>query len=415
MIHQTSNSNSSSVQLLSVHEEPGHGITADFSFGGGQPSVRVWLGSAKWMRQLGVDLSGDSESGSESEGRGREGASVVLVAVGAIDSTVESTVDTIVDSTVESMNTNTNTTTTMTTSSTAPTTTQTKSPVLAARFWLQDAPRPEARATVAWLHAHGLEVFILSGDTEASAAALARHVGIRPDCVLAGVAPAQKAEFVRELQRAGRRRGGDKRSDKRWLWRWRSRPSVSDPEIGGDSCGAHCIDRASDGDRNDSGDRVPLLNNDNNDSGDRVPLLHNNSNNTDCQTTPSHSHSLITLKSTVAMVGDGVNDAAALTQADLGISVASATPLASHTSAVHLLYPGLAPLPTLFRLARLATRTIRFNYLWALGYNALVMPLAAGALVTRGVEMGMQAAAGAMVLSSVSVVLMSLSLYLYPL
>ncbi len=117
----------------------------------------------------------------------------------------------------------------------------------------------------------------------------------------------------------------------------------------------------------------------------------------------------------VAMVGDGLNDAAALAQADAGIAVASGTDLAREAGHVLLLHNDLRLVPLAVRLARRARRIMRQNLGWALGYNILGIPLAAGVLLPRfGLALSPALASAAMALSSVSVLLNSLRLTRVP-
>ena len=181
---------------------------------------------------------------------------------------------------------------------------------------LLDPPKPHAAQAVAHLEREGIEVWMLSGDQEATARALARDVGITR--VIAGVLPEQKTDTIRRLQEGGR---------------------------------------------------------------------------------------------LVAMVGDGINDAPALAQADIGIALGAGTDVAVQASDITLIRDDLRGVGEAIRLSRATMRTIRQNLFFAFAYNALGIPLAAGALYPwLGITLSPMFASVAMALSSVSVVTNSLRL-----
>ncbi|HTH70876.1 MAG TPA: heavy metal translocating P-type ATPase [Candidatus Saccharimonadales bacterium] len=183
-------------------------------------------------------------------------------------------------------------------------------------FAVADTPKASAREAVRALRARGLRTLLVSGDTQRTATAIARELGI--DEARGGVKPAEKAEVIAELQRAGHR---------------------------------------------------------------------------------------------VAMVGDGVNDAPALARADLGIAIGSGTDVAIASAGVVLVGGDPRGVPRALRLSRATVNAIRQNLFWAFVYNVLLIPVAAGALYPlTGWLLSPVLAAGAMALSSVTVVTNSLRL-----
>jgi Cu+-exporting ATPase len=188
--------------------------------------------------------------------------------------------------------------------------------VPAGYFDARDTLRPDAAAAVAALRRAGLRVLMLTGDSAAAAAPIARQAGITE--VEASLDPAGKLARIRALQASGLR---------------------------------------------------------------------------------------------VAMVGDGINDAAALAQADAGIAMGTGADLAQEAGDVLLLHAHPAAIPASLDLARSTLRVMRQNLIWAAAYNLLGIPLAAGVLYPSfHILLSPWLAAAAMALSSVSVLANSLRL-----
>jgi Cu+-exporting ATPase len=155
---------------------------------------------------------------------------------------------------------------------------------LMAMIAMRDAPKPGLADAVKYLRGQNLKVFLVTGDNQRTAHAIAELAGIPAKNVFAEVRPGEKADLVRELQEKGER---------------------------------------------------------------------------------------------VAFVGDGINDAPALEQADLGIAVSEASDVAGEAADIVLLRTGIEAVPEAIELARAALRTVKQNLFWAFFYNAAAIPLAA--------------------------------------
>lgn len=189
---------------------------------------------------------------------------------------------------------------------------------LAALLGVADTVKAESRDAIRQMESLGLQVWMVTGDSRATAEAIGAEVGIPAERILAETRPAQKEERVANLQAEGR---------------------------------------------------------------------------------------------SVAMVGDGINDAPALARADLGVAIGTGADIAMEASDVTLVGGDLHGVSTAVALSRRTMKTIRQNLFWAFGYNVLLIPVAMGILYPfTGHLLNPALAAGAMAISSVSVVTNSLRL-----
>jgi Cu+-exporting ATPase len=225
-----------------------------------------------------------------------------------------------------------------------------------------DTVKPTSREAIDRLHAMGIQVIMLTGDNQRTAEAIARQVGV--DHVVAEVMPGDKAAEVRRLQEAEGQRGGGRRSE-----------------------GQRSERQRSEGRGRSQTDRSPF-------TAYRSPVA-------------DHRSPL------VAMVGDGINDAPALAQADIGMAIGTGTDVAIETADIVLMRGDLRSVPQAIELSKRTMRGIKQNLFWAFFYNVLAIPVAAGVLVPflgPQYQLNPMIAAGAMAFSSVFVVSNSLRL-----
>lgn len=191
--------------------------------------------------------------------------------------------------------------------------------ILAAVFALADVIKDESKKSIAWLHAFGIKVVMLTGDNKKTAEAIADKLGI--DNVLAEVLPQDKAKIIEKLQQ----------------------------DLGKDQY--------------------------------------------------------------VAMVGDGINDAPALAQANIGIAMGTGTDVAIETGDIVIVKGSLDRVIEAIIISRLTLKVIKQNLFWAFGYNIVAIPVAAGLLYPFfGILLSPIIASAAMAFSSISVVLNSIRL-----